>query len=387
MVSWPGSSVCSAVGAATAVKAGTSTWHVERRAITDSVVADTWRRLQAAGGVPVPFMTYEWCSSLAEVPEAWSRLAVLLARRDSQPVALFPVEWTLGFEGRLGRWAQHLVALGPAGWQWLAPDRLDVVALPADRHGAAQAIGRHLVDHADWDLADFQGLDDGGALASALLGTLRYPSFAAWPKREDSPAVSLAGRNEHELLPSRNLRQQVRRGLRIAQRSGGGLEIVCDPERVAHLLEDLMVLHNARFGYRSRVFSTDARRRFHVLAATRLAAVGMARIYRLSSDGAHAALLYALIRERCIYYYSMGVAPDRGLSPGRTILGQAVLSAAEEGFEQFDLLRGDHDFKWRFADQTLTDLKIQALRLTPRNVVLASPLLSRRIRRRLSRAE
>jgi CelD/BcsL family acetyltransferase involved in cellulose biosynthesis len=147
----------------------------------------------------------------------------------------------------------------------------------------------------------------------------------------------------------------------------------------------MMQLHNARFGSSSRVFATPARRRFHILAARRLAAAGRARIYRLSSDEGHAALLYALSHDRRLYYYSLGIVPDRSPSPGRTLIGQAVLSAAAEGFEEFDLLRGDHDFKWRFADHGRADLTVQALRLTPRNAVFTSPLLVRHLIRGVKR--
>ena len=53
-----------------------------------------------------------------------------------------------------------------------------------------------------------------------------------------------------------------------------------------------MDLHNRRFGVVSEVFSTAARRRFHLLAAERMAEAGLARIYRLVVDGANAGLQY-----------------------------------------------------------------------------------------------
>jgi CelD/BcsL family acetyltransferase involved in cellulose biosynthesis len=365
--------------------AGLGALRVERCTVTDDVVGATWRRLQAEDAVPVPFLTFEWCSSLAEVPEAWNRLTVLLVRRDAEPIALFPIEWRQGFDGRFGRMPEQLVAVGPAGWQWLAPDHLDVVAAPQDREAAAEAISHHLMRHADWDVADFQGLAGGGALAAALSRRVRSPRFAVRSTQQHSPVVTLGQRSEQELLPSRNLRQQIRRGLRSAQRRGGGLSVATDPDEVALLLKDMMQLHNARFGSSSRVFATPARRRFHILAARRLAAAGRARIYRLSSGEEHAALLYALSHGRRLYYYSLGIAPDRSPSPGRTVIGQAVLSAAAEGFEEFDLLRGDHDFKWRFADHGRADLTVRALRLTPRNAVFTSPLLVRHLVRRVKR--
>ena len=64
------------------------------------------------------------------------------------------------------------------------------------------------------------------------------------------------------------------------------------PEQAVELLEELMDLHNQRFAAISTVFATPARRRFHLLAAQRMAEAGMARIHRLVADGVNAGLQY-----------------------------------------------------------------------------------------------
>jgi hypothetical protein len=51
-----------------------------------------------------------------------------------------------------------------------------------------------------------------------------------------------------------------------------------------------MDLHNQRFAAISAVFATAARRRFHLLAAQRMADAGMVRIYRLVAEGRNAGL-------------------------------------------------------------------------------------------------
>lgn len=372
----PGPREAARDGAATVTAANRQrALRVERMAPNDEEVARAWRRLQAEGAISTPFLTYEWCSALADVPEACDGLHVLVARRDGEPVGLFPLEWTTAY----GRF--H--AVGPAGWLWLAPDHLDVIAAPADRLQVAHAFGRYLTGCTDWEVVDFQGLAQDGALAAALPEALRLPRFAVTCAEQPSPVVTLEAKSEQELLPSRNLRQQVRRGLRAAERQGGGLSVVSDPALLPGLLETMMRLHNARFGEVSEVFATPARRRFHLLAAHRLATAGMARIYRLTSADLDVGLLYAFALDRRLYYYSMGIAPEQTLSPGRTVLGQAVLQAAAEGFTEFDLLRGDHEYKWRFADRDRPDVVVRALRLSPRTVTRAVPPLARRAAQRL----
>jgi CelD/BcsL family acetyltransferase involved in cellulose biosynthesis len=353
---------------------------VERLAPADPAVADAWLALQTRRGVESPFLTWEWFSALADVPEVCQAVRVVLVRRRSDPVGLLPLEWARG-PGRL-------LTVGVAGWRWLAPDHLAVVGPPEHRGPAARAIVRHLRTVPDWDLLDLDGLDGDGALARAVAPVLRPPAFLPLQAQEvPAPYVDLRGKEEQGLLASPKLRQQIRQGLRVAERSGGGFSVVSDATLVPPLLEELMRLHNARFGAASSVFSTPARRRFHLLASSRLARAGMARIYRLVADGVDAALLYALVLEGRVYHYSTGIVPDAGLSPGRTVLGQAILSAATEGFEEFDMLRGDHASKQRFATGTRMDLRVRTLRVSPMTLAEALWRVARRAARRATRRQ
>jgi CelD/BcsL family acetyltransferase involved in cellulose biosynthesis len=78
--------------------------------------------------------------------------------------------------------------------------------------------------------------------------------------------------------------------VRRIQRRGGGFSVVRSPGHVVELLEELMDLHNQRFAAISAVFATAARRRFHLLAAQRMADAGMVRIYRLVAEGRNVGL-------------------------------------------------------------------------------------------------
>ena len=82
----------------------------------------------------------------------------------------------------------------------------------------------------------------------------------------------------------------------------------------------------------------------------------------------------------------MGIRPVVGGSPGRTLYGQMVLSAAAEGVAELDLLRGDHAFKLRFANGVRTDLHLRLLRPTLRGLLMAGRSAAGRLRRRRTAA-
>lgn len=340
---------------------GPTGWEVEEASLAAPAVRKLWQEIQARDAVESPFLTWEWCSTLAEHSPSSQRLVVLLASWQQRPVALLPVQFRRGPGG--------VRTLGVAGSDWLHPDHLDVVALPDYRGPAGAAVVRYLKRRRTWDVLDLDGLTASGGLSTAVSG-LRMPLAVPLSEREVvAPYVDLRGKSPVELFPSRNLRDQLRRGLRRAERSGGGFSVVTDPEEAARCLEELMSLHNQRFGARSTVFATVERRRFHAAVVRRLAGAGAARVYRLVADGVDAALLYALVHRRTVYYYSMGIRPSAGLSPGLTVLGHAILSAAAEGHDEFDLLRGDHAFKRRFAPNTRVDRRVLAARLAPRGAL------------------
>lgn len=333
---------------------------VEHVALNAPWLLDHWRALQAAGGGSNPFLSWQWAAALAAVPTVSASTYVLRVVQRGQTLGLFPVEHWQGQDG--------LRVLGVAGGQWLGPDHLDVVAAPANRAAVAAAVVGHVGASRTWDLLDLEGLAADGALVAAL-GRLRAPRFFRLRDREvPGPYVDLRPREPALLLPSRNLRQQVARGGRAAERAGGGLRVSALPSDVVERLQDLMALQQQRYVGVSQVFATSARRQFHAEAARRLAESGLARVYRLEVGGRDAALLYALKAGDSLYYYSMGIRPELAASPGRTLLGQCVLAAAQEGLDEFDLLRGDHEFKARFASGVRMDLHVRLLRPTARSL-------------------
>lgn len=338
----------------------------------DPAVLAAWARLEAAGAVRTPFDSPAWATALADVPELAADVRVLAAAGPDGGIAgLLPLEWSTSAAG--------VRMVSAPGADWLAPDHVDVVAAPGDRDGVARAVVSFLRAERDWDLLHLESLRAGGSLAGALRSAGGRRVLPLPAETVSAPYVDLAGGRDG--LPwSGNLRSQVGRGLRAAERSGGGLEVLTDPAGVGQALEELMRLHNARFGAASAVFATESRRAFHRLAAGRLAAAGGARIYRLTVGGADAGLLYALAAADRLFYYSMGISPAVPGSPGRTVLGAAVLSAADEGAREFDLLRGEHDFKLRFASGLRRNPSVREVAPTPRGLRFLAAAAVRRLR-------
>lgn len=356
------------------VEVGTRTAATVRSvAPDDPAVEPTWRRLQAAGGVAAPFSSWEWFAALTAEPATGADVRVLVVDDGTAPIGLLPYERTRDHRG--------LRSLQPPGAGWLAPDHVEVVAAPTDRSVVAHRAAAHVARMAGHDAVDFAGLDDG-ALARALDAHLRPPRHLRLPEQRNVlPVVDLTGRPPDRLL-SKNSRKQTRRALRDAERAGGGFEVHTDPDAVAAHLPELMDLHDARFGAESEIYTGPARRRFHLRAARSLASRGAVRLYRLAGDGHSLALLYALAHGDRIMAYGGGIRPASG-TPGHALTALAMMSAAEEGFAVLDLLRGDSDWKRRFATGEAHDRHVHRLVVRPAAVARAAAWYVRRQARRV----
>lgn len=347
---------------------------VRRLAFTDSQVGTAWRRLQDEGGVRSPFLAWQWISAIVDVPEEFAGAEVIAVNSGRHVVGLLPILPLVGPGG--------LRTLGLAP-RWLGADHLDLVAEAQCRDIAARAVADHLASRRDWEMLDLDGLDPSGSLVPQLRRHLRPPRFLPLPAVPvPAPYVRL---EKSSRWWTSNAMKEAARKVRGAERTGGGFSVVKDPDEVAELVEELMELHNRRMGKRSEVFATAARRRFHLLAARRMADAGMARIYRLVAGGVNAGLQYDLVLGERIFFYQSGIVPEAGRSPGLTVVGQAIRSAADEGFKEFDLLRGDEFYKHRFATDTRQDTRLLVLRVTPRVAVYGGGWVFRKTARRLSR--
>jgi CelD/BcsL family acetyltransferase involved in cellulose biosynthesis len=92
-----------------------------------------------------------------------------------------------------------------------------------------------------------------------------------------------------------------------------------------------------------------------------------------------------LLHEDRAYAYQSAFRPGVGHSPGRTVMCQAILDLAGEGLVEYDFLRGDEDYKADYATGSRPDVRLRALRPTPRAAGWLAGRLGRRVATALDR--
>ena len=162
-----------------------------------------------------------------------------------------------------------------------------------------------------------------------------------------------------------------------------------EPSELLPALDELFWLHGRRWRRRGLkgAFADERIRRFHRDVACRFAGRGVLRLHRLRLDGKTRALFYCFAGQGRVYYYLSGF--DLALarhSLGTVLMAEAVSRAIAEGAHEFDLLRGDENYKreWR-AEERRTVRLVLSRRSVRSRIALSGNRLERRLERAGSR--
>lgn len=135
------------------------------------------------------------------------------------------------------------------------------------------------------------------------------------------------------------------------------------PDTLREFVEALISLHEQRWTRRAShgMLSVPAVRAFHRAAAPRLMDGGWLGVWGLRLGGRLVAVLYALrARQRLMGYLTGFDDALKSFSPGSVVVGHAMLDAIDEGYREFDFLRGSESYKYRWGarDRWLCNLSI-----------------------------
>ncbi len=310
----------------------------------ESVLGDRapeWDRLAAAAPLPSPFLRSWWLTAMSG-----PRSRFLLVLEGDRLLGGLAVD--------VDRHA-GLPVVRPLGADGLAPDHLDLLAVPG-REREVQAALRRWLSRPGSRLVDFPGVDEGSRLAD-LLGP-RVTSVeieqAPWvPLPPDFASFSAT------VLPG-IMRNSIRRsGTKLAKNG----EVVFRPlgpddPALEPTLARLRDLHAAQFGADSGLV-----RHFTRFAAA--AAAGLERnemkMFPLYVAGEIAAVDVAFsVAGRFIYYSGGRSTAAEHSGAGTVVMARGVEWACSTGHTEADYLRGSEPYKQAWTDRRRPVLRLRA---------------------------
>lgn len=280
-------------------------------------------------------------------------LRLVCVRQDDQLVALFP--FYVRRQNLLKLFTLDVLHLLGTGGD-TSPDYLggivhrDVSA----QHQAlfSQALG---LLQREWDLCDIRDMTvkpDLTRLRQACDGGLLHASESSRPI-----ILAVLADNWDAYLSklSSNRRQQIRRARRKIFDQGIELDRLENLDQLDDWFDSLVRLHHKRWkqkGEGEHGFNTERYNNFHRALMSTMLERGVLRLWGLRREGELIAVLYCLTDGDSTYYYQGGFDTDYDqLKPGMVLMSCAMEEAIKEGCKNFNMMKGDYDFKRSLAKE------------------------------------
>ena len=313
---------------------------------------DEWRQLQAQCPNSTPFQSWEWNQAWMAHFGARKRPLILLFRSESgELLGLAPLYVSF----HLGTPLRRLAWMGTG-----ASDYMDVLTLPEHSEIIADALRLYLKnDLRGWDMADLQQLRTDSPL---IQGTENREQ-----RTEEREGESVLPMEPCPYLELPGTWDEVTAGLGKKMRSNLGyyarlltktfpdaVYSLADANNVQAGMTALFDLHQKRWNARwlPGVLGNRRTQAFHRDIAAQFLEQGWLRLHLLTIDGAIRSVLYCFQWNDRTYYYLGGFAPELGkYSLGTLLTGHAIQHALTENSREFDFLRGNEAYKYRWMPQ------------------------------------
>ena len=312
-------------------------------------LAEDWNSLLAESVTHIPFLRYEYLSAWWETrgggewPE--SQLAVVTAHQAGRLVGIAPLFSTRNLESQAA-----LLLLGSIE----ISDYLDIIVRPQDLPGFLSGMLEFLAHPAtpDWQLLDWHNLPEASPTLPALQAAAEKRGWAFRQERTyHVPSIPLTGDFETYLAGiDKKQRHEIRRKMRRAEESGQTVRwyIVKDAallEREVEAFLDMM----AEDPEKAAFLTPTMRKQMH-LACRAAFECGWLQLAFLEADGQKAAGYLNFDYLNRIWVYNSGINRRfMDLSAGWVLLGHLLQWANENKRTEFDFMRGDEEYKYRFG--------------------------------------
>lgn len=353
-------------------------------------LCDEWNQLLDHAARKSVFLRHEFLHTWWEIYGRQQRDAtpfIMLARdRERRLVGVLPL-----YRGN-SRWPYFgMKQLNFLGSTHEALEYLDViVADNAATHRIVKAMLAGLAKlSAKYDLVTLIDMDEE-ALLPAFLPELAAVSGGWLHQRalEVCPYIKISGDFAAYLQTlatkhSGNFRRQLRK---LKENHAVTLEIGVEPATAEKDFAVLCELHRQRWAGRGEAsaFDNDWSQRFHQRVMKATAENGIVRIFTLKCDGQSVAALYCFLYNNRLIYYQSGIdVAYEKKSVGVSLLGMVLQHCFEQGYSEFDFLRGEEEYKFRWTKTTRRTVAGEIAVSRRAKIYLQSFQALRRLRNRL----
>ena len=324
-----------------------------------------WNKLLERSNSASVFLSWEWMYTWWDVyGKVNSDLAILLAYKDGVLLGIAPMCVTK--KNLLGFFPYRTVHF--IGEQKVAADHLDIIVERGREIDICENFINYYLNKTDYDKIEMHSLRHD----SSILETIRQ-----WPETDNKyvsirvgtvcPFIRLPDSWEEYLLGlSRKTRENLRRRIRlILEKLGGELVEVKDLSSVKEIFRKLVEQHQANWTSKEKLgsYGTMKFRLFHERLIEKLFPKGTILFHALKVKKEIIAVYYSFLMGGRLMFYSTGYDKNwEKYSPGTALLGIVIKRAIDLCLSEFDFLRGESNYKYRWTKQSRKDMDVDIWR-------------------------
>ena len=318
-----------------------------------SVLASEWNTLLRNSTADTPFLTLEWQRTWWDCLGK-GRLHVITVRDSGALIGLAPL-FVVSQPYKEGEAPQRLLRL-IGGTE--TSDYLDLTAARGREPEVFAAMLGALHESDAWDILDLYNVPEASSTRR------HFPELVAardWEYLDEPqvvcPIIRLPGSFEAYLSAlDKKERHELRRKLRRAEGTEGLTWFAItkadrehDLDEAAEAFIDLMMSSRSD----KSEFMTDSMRQFFHSMIHAAHAGGFLHLSFLEVDGAKAAtyLCFDYNHRRLVFNSGLDTTGFQSLSAGIVLAARLIEESIQLGYSEFDLLRGDEEYKYRLGAQ------------------------------------
>lgn len=311
------------------------------------ITPESWNSLVEQSIVDTPFSRYEylsqWWKTLGGGEWQSAELILISARENDQLIGIAPL-FLADYEGQ-----QALMLVGSIE----ISDYLDLIVREGDVSRFLYGLLDFLASNVNhWSAIDWYNIPDSSPTLAALKAEAER---RGWTHHEEiyrpTPRIPLNGSFEDYLARiDKKQRHEIRRKMRRAAESEKNVRFT-----MVNGTEDINTEINAFFDLMVQdpgkaVFLHPTMREQMTVTIQNAHKQGYLWLAFLEIDGAKTAASLNFDYRNKLWGYNSGVSSEhRDLSPGWVLLAHTIQWCCENGRYEFDFMRGDEEYKYRFG--------------------------------------
>ena len=321
---------------------------------------DEWNQLHDQSQTRVPFLRHEflrhWWDTCGGGEWDKGKLEIVLAHDGDKLVGIAPLFFTIRKDGR-----RSLMFLG----SFEIVDYLDVIVIPEYLDPFLLQLLAYLTtsEIPEWDEISLYNILDESATLESLKKAARQVGWSYEEKElQKAPFICLTGNWDTYLAGiDKKQRHEIRRKMRRADEAEQPVSVYVTREAEKldadiHSFLELMAYDEEKKQFLTPKMTEQMENTLRCAFDT-----GCLHLAFLEIGGVKAAAYMSFDYLHRLWVYNSGLNPAfNAYSPGWVLLGHLLKWANENQYSEFDFLRGDEEYKYRFG---AVDRRVYRVRL------------------------